>query len=291
MVQEVVVIAGGNTQSFWTYDIDADAWSALPDVPSAVGPGGAIAQLQRLGNIYVLRGGGTTDFYRYDINSGAWSQLAATPGPVGAGGALVGINYGTQSQRDRLNALQGGGSTSVWDYDVDSDSWMTIAQVPEPVDDGGGLASPNVGQEGTLELLAGGGSTTVHKLDVASGAWATFGAAPAPVNAGGAISNLFNSCDFAFTGGGATAFFSTGTLCTSAGPLAATPAPVMSGAGIATAPGLVGAQTDWVFGTRGGGTTDFWRYSISANAWVAVAATPGPINGGGAIVEVRPLAP
>ncbi|HVG57782.1 MAG TPA: hypothetical protein VNA24_04460 [Hyalangium sp.] len=291
VVQEVVVLAGGNAQSFWTYDLDTDTWSTLPDVPGAIGPGGALAQLQRLGAIYALRGGGTTDFYRLDMNAGVWSQLAATPGPVNAGGALVGINYGTQSQRDRLYALQGGGSTSVWDYDVASNAWTTIAQVPEPVGDGGGIASPNIGQEGTLELIAGGGSTRVHRLDVASGTWSTLGAAPAPVLAGGSIFNLFNSCDYAFTGGGSTAFFSTGTLCTSAGSLAATPAPVMAGAGVTAAPGLGGVQADWVFATRGGGTTDFWRYSISADSWSAMAATPGPISVGGAIVEVRPFAP
>jgi hypothetical protein len=289
--QEVVVLAGGNTRSFWTYDLDTNTWNTLPDVPGAIGPGGALAQMQRFGEIYALRGGGTTDFYRYDMNSGDWSQLAATPGPVNAGGALVGINYGTQSQRDRLYAAQGGGSTSVWDYDVASNTWTTLAQVPEPVSDGGGIASPNIGQEGTLEVLAGGGSTVVHKLDVASGTWNTLGAAPAPVLAGGAIFNLFNGCDYAFTGGGSTAFFSTGTLCTSAGSLAATPAPVMPGAGIAAAPGLGGVQADWVFGVRGGGTTDFWRYSISANSWSAMAATPGSISAGGAIVEVRPVAP
>jgi hypothetical protein len=180
----------------------------------------------------------------------------------------------------------------VWDYDVASDSWTAIAQVPEPVREGGALASPNIGQEGTLEVLAGGGSKTVHKLDVASGSWSTLADAPAPVVAGGAISHQFNGCAFAFTGG-TTAFFSTGTLCTSSGVLSSTPAPVMSGAGIATAPGLanLGAREDWVFGTRGGGTTDFWRYSISGNTWTTLAALPGAISDGGAIVEVRPASP
>ena len=94
LAQEIVAVAGGGTRSFWTYDFETDAWRALADALAAVGPGGALAQLQSPGFVYLLCGGGTTDFYKYELNTGIWTQLPATPGPVGAGGALAGYNAG-----------------------------------------------------------------------------------------------------------------------------------------------------------------------------------------------------
>jgi hypothetical protein len=179
-------------------------------MPAPVGAGGAIAQLQRLGQIYVLRGNGTTDFWSFD--RGQWQALAATPGPVNAGGGLVGINYGTRSHRDVLYALQGGGSSAVWKYDVTLDRWTQQSNVPFAVGPGGAITSPNWGghDEGTLNVLQGGGTTAVWSLDVAANAWTLIDNTPDAVVAGGAVSSQFNGCDFAFIGGGTREFFAMG---------------------------------------------------------------------------------
>jgi hypothetical protein len=126
----VAALRGNQTTDFWCFNIDHLMWETGPATPAPVGPGGALAQLQRLGHLYALRGGGTRDFWRLDP-TGLWVSRAPTPGPVGAGGSLVGINYGTLSQRDVLYALQGGGSGAVWRYDVETDTWAEIAKVPD----------------------------------------------------------------------------------------------------------------------------------------------------------------
>jgi hypothetical protein len=128
---QIAALRGNNSRDFWCFDIPSGAWitgPGIPPFPAAIGPGASLAQLQRIGRIYALRGGGTSDFYQ--LQSGRWAPLSNTPGPVNAGGALVGINYGTRSQRDVLYALQGGSSSAIWRYDVASDTWTHISNLP-----------------------------------------------------------------------------------------------------------------------------------------------------------------
>jgi hypothetical protein len=208
----IAALRGGNTTDFWQFNIDENRWCAGPGTPSPVGPGGAIAQLQRIGKVYVLRGNGTTDFW--SLEDGKWRTLASTPGPVSTGGGLAGINYGTRSQRDVLYALQGGGSTALWKYDDATNTWAHQNDVPTPVGPGGAITSPNArgADEGALNILQGGGSPSVWSLDISANSWKLIDNAPSAIAAGGATSNQFNGCDFAFVGGGSSQFFSTGLV-------------------------------------------------------------------------------
>jgi hypothetical protein len=128
---QIAALRGGGTSDFWCFDINSNTWvtGAFSALPAAVGPGASLAQLQHLGRIYALRGGGTSDFW--GLQSGKWVKLASTPGPVGDGGGLAGINYGTDSQRDELFALQGGDSNAVWKYDVSTDTWTQAGDIPD----------------------------------------------------------------------------------------------------------------------------------------------------------------
>jgi hypothetical protein len=167
--------------------------------------------------------------------------------------------------------------------------WAMPGQLGAGVGAGGALTAPNIGLEGTLNVLPGDGTRTVWSLDIASNTWTVAGTAPSATVQGGAISNLFNSCDFALVGGGSSDFFQTAGIYCATASLANTPGAVGPGGALATAPGLGGAPTDSVFALRGGGTTDFWRYSIATNTWSTVL-TPMPIPGsasdGAALVEV-----
>ncbi|HEU4388846.1 MAG TPA: hypothetical protein VFV34_13675, partial [Blastocatellia bacterium] len=175
-----------------------------------VGAGGCIAQLQGRGEIYVLRGGRTTDFWV--LRRGVWTSLAPAPGPVDSGGSLVGLNHGSSVRGNRLYALQGGGSTAVWKYDVQADKWSHLSDALGPIGPGGCITAPNTGgdDEGYLDIVQGGGSSTVWSLAVAANAWKVIDTIPGPVLQGGATSQQFNGCDFTFAGGDSNQFVATG---------------------------------------------------------------------------------
>jgi hypothetical protein len=208
----LATLRGGNTTDFWVYDIKANHWCVGPSTPAAVGSGGAIAQLQGSGEIYALRGGATADFWKFD--DGVWTKLADTPGLVNTGGGLVGINHGTRSHKRVLYALQGNGSTAVWKYDTETNTWSHQADAPAPIGPGGAITSSNsgTGDEGTLIILQGGGSTKVWHLDIKieGNVWREINSAPTGVATGGAIAAQVNGCNFALVGGGSNEFFSTG---------------------------------------------------------------------------------
>lgn len=106
-------------------------WPGIPPVPAAIGPGASLAQLQSLGRIYaLLYRRWNLRFLAAPVRKIDTTMLSNTPGPVNGGGALVGINYGTQSQGDVLYALQGGSSPAIWRYDVASDTWTHIGNLP-----------------------------------------------------------------------------------------------------------------------------------------------------------------
>jgi hypothetical protein len=208
----LAALRGGNTQDFWLYDIKTNRWCEGPDTPAPVGAGGAIAQLQNHGHIYVLRGGGTADFWKFD--DGFWTKMADAPGLVNAGGGLAGDNSGGGPYN--LFALQGGGSTAVWTYNIATNKWSHLTDAPAPIGSGGAITSSNAGtsDEATLIILQGSSSTKAWNLDVNTTAnvWREISNAPAPVTKGGAISAQFNGCSFGLVGGGSSEFFSTGTL-------------------------------------------------------------------------------
>jgi hypothetical protein len=60
---------GGSGNEFWRYDVSADSWTQLDDVPAGsrrrkVGRGGALAWYG--GRVYALKGGGSTQFWSFD---------------------------------------------------------------------------------------------------------------------------------------------------------------------------------------------------------------------------------
>jgi len=72
---------GGSGNEFWRYDVSADSWTQLDDVPAGsrrrkVGRGGALAWYG--GRVYALKGGGSTQFWSFE----PLAALATTPQPA-----------------------------------------------------------------------------------------------------------------------------------------------------------------------------------------------------------------
>jgi hypothetical protein len=190
----VFALRGGGTTDFWQYSISENAWAMLPSTPAPVDDGGAIVQVnsyafctQGEGKycLATLRGGNTTDFWVFDIKANHWCAGPNMPAPVGPGGAIAQLQG-----RGEIYALRGGSTADFWRFD--DGIWMKLADVPGPVNAGGGLVAINHGtrsQKRYLYALQGGGSTAVWRFDLESEKWSHQADAPAPIGSGGAITS------------------------------------------------------------------------------------------------------
>jgi hypothetical protein len=66
----VYALKGGNTQEFWSYQVESDKWVQKPDIPLGGGKrvkgGGALTVGK--GKLYALKGNNTLEFYRYGLS-------------------------------------------------------------------------------------------------------------------------------------------------------------------------------------------------------------------------------
>ena len=72
------------------YDIAQETWAFMADMPADIGGGSSMAYPSNGGDfIYVVRGGNTRNFYKYSISGNTWTSLLDTPYFIGGGGAIV----------------------------------------------------------------------------------------------------------------------------------------------------------------------------------------------------------
>lgn len=124
----IYMAKGGNTCEFWRYDVVADTWTQLPDVPEQPsgkrvrsGTGMVCARLRDTSNVYLLKGN-ARDFLRFNTLAGRWEVLPSAP-------VVTGFRYDEGSwlvyddsqhiycHRAKLHEF--------WKFDVASGTWET----------------------------------------------------------------------------------------------------------------------------------------------------------------------
>ncbi|MFO7650436.1 MAG: T9SS type A sorting domain-containing protein [bacterium] len=123
--ERIFALVGNNTNDFLAYDVLADGWSRLSDMPfAAVGPerrAGRGACATTDGNdVYLMKGHNTQEFWRYEPFSGRWREL---PQP----GFIKRIKAGTMaSDGDGSLYLIPGGSSNEWRvFNLRNQEWRT----------------------------------------------------------------------------------------------------------------------------------------------------------------------
>jgi hypothetical protein len=152
----VYLLKGSGTQEFYRYNtalLDA-GWETLPTAPGGVSGktfknGSSVVYYPEDrdaggGVIYALKGT-YNEFYAYDVDSGVWTTKAGLPlvGSSGKKKAKDGAGLATDG-RD-VYALKGGNTLEFWTYQVDSDKWTQLADMPagagKKVKGGGAVAA------------------------------------------------------------------------------------------------------------------------------------------------------
>ncbi len=253
---------GVSTVTMYRYDITANTWSTMANAPATLGGNGNISK--KGDYMYVLRGTNTATFYRYSFSGNSWTTLTNTP----AATQYVGVSYNVAE--DLIYVFRGNSTYDWWKYDPDNGTFVGATDLPAAPGTGADLVYAN----SSIYLRRGNNSTSFYSLNLSTGStWATLTSAPAAFNDDNKGLNVGNTL-FYFRGSATNTFYrfnigigGTGTWVSSG----TAPATVNAGASMAY-PG----SGDYIYGTRGGITTSFWRYSISGDIWsdAAVADLP-----------------
>ena len=128
----VFALPAKDSKLFYRYDISANTWAKMADIPAKVQWGGALTTDGTY--IYALPAKDSQLFYRYDISANTWTARANIPAKVKEGGALTfdGTNVYALSAKD---------SQLFYRYDTTANSWTGMANIPSKVSKTGALTT------------------------------------------------------------------------------------------------------------------------------------------------------
>src|SRR2546422_11048988 len=177
--------SGGYTNPTRLYNINTDLWSAGTAAPLPARAEAASGDTTHGGFLYVIGGEGSTgvlaDLQRYDPVTDMWTPLMSMPtARAGAAAAVIDDGIFVIGGRQSTNGPCSGGPylQTVEKYDIDTNTWSPVAQLPTPRSD---LAA--VARGGKIFVFGGCSSTgvtnEVDMYDPQTNTWTT-GLAPMP---------------------------------------------------------------------------------------------------------------
>lgn len=199
---------GNNTTSFWRYDIDADTWSDedAADTPLTMYYGGS-AVYDGSQYIYVLRGYNDDAFWRYDTSEDSWETLTladfgSTSNAIN-NNAYQGADLTIDQSDQVIYALQGGLKDGFSVYDINTNSWTVLPDVPQlPYL---GSAIEYVASANKVYYVPGYNSDKFFSYDISGQTWTELANAPDSIYYGANLKNVGD--DLYLTEGGNTTGF------------------------------------------------------------------------------------
>ncbi len=253
---------GGNTTTFYSYDIATDTWSTLAVAPAAVNTGGDLVEGPS-DYLYGLRGNATSAFWRYRISTNTWSDTDAADAPfaVSSGGSLVydGSRY--------IYALKGSSDDAFARYDTTNDVWENMANVDFGAPDyavdnliqsGGDLIYDG---NGTIYAIQGNTRAGFASYSISGNSWTRLTNLPALAYDGANISYDSTSNAIYYLSGWSEPFMYKYDIDTETwSKLADAPATIANGGVMRNVSGIL-------YVLRGASSTTFWRYHIAKATW------------------------
>jgi hypothetical protein len=283
---KIYAIFGGYSQGFYSYDISLDTWTKLADLLDTPWTG---ATMEIAGNsIFVARGNATVDFWLYDIpdddSEGMWDSRPPVPLAVSAGADLV------NGQDGNLYMVRGNGSQNFYRYNIAGRRWYaTVAQLPSTCGAGATACTFSNEQRGVywnhnLYFMRSNGTQDILQYNITGNTWTALATdvTPQPVNFGSLTLNTREDLIYAFRANATTDFWKFDPDA-AAGQRWVGPKQVQDAVGNLRA---VGTGGDLIWNQQSGangalyafvgiGTTNFYKFDITNNAWLSAGSTPG----------------
>lgn len=280
------VFRGGNTTNFYKYDIAKNTW-LLPSrglfsrvFDGVIGTQGTINTgadiLKGDGhNFYLTRGNYADDFLRWNEETGEVTQLANTPNGVFTGSSMV-----YDGNANQIYFTAGTTDRNFFSYDIATNVWTKITSDPLPIVANTGSSMVYDGAR-YIYLNRGGNTANFYQYDQQANPgfrWTSLTNVTAAVSNGAELL-LKNGLIYTMRGGSnannALYRFTPGGLGSWAAmtPLSTT---------VGTDGFFVDGNDGYFYLGRALNTTDFFRYSVSGNAWEQLSAMPAQPTTGAA---------
>jgi hypothetical protein len=312
------VPANNVISSNFTCAVQETGWVRLTDLlPGGKGKkvkdGGCLAPYKGTDTSYIygLKGNGRCEFYRFNAADNAWVAKESIPA-IGTSGKKKAVKKGAcmaptlieldgAEPADDIYAAKGNGTLEWWKYDpalsgTPTYPWTQKLDVPagaKACKEGCGAATVMIGDTSFIFFLKGSGTQEFYRYNATTNTWATMTNAPTgtsgkPFKNGSALcasedgSKVFcikGSYNELFVYDVATNAWTSKTSLPLTGS-SGKKKKVKDGAGIAYHAG-------YVYGIKGGGTSEFWTYQADSDKWIQGPDVPTgsgkPVKGGGAL--------
>jgi hypothetical protein len=277
----VYAFRGGYSKAFYCYDVRSKTWTAKESLSYPVGHGASLtwdhgAYLYALGG--TSPGGNHFRLFRYGIASNSWSEMPpdSLPGNFGTASALA---WGGGGYLYAIQGLLPLNTQGFFRYDVSAEEWSLKQDVPKPCSLGASLCWD---QAGYIYALCANKSRAFCRYST-SGSWSVMDSTPTAVVHGAALA--YNSLDdgiYAWSGTtNPTRFWRYDADGDTWSVRASPPANVGYG-------GALTGCAGFVYGLRGNGNTEFWRYYPILESGKSLRA--GVIAEYGSLMETNSLA-
>ena len=221
--------------------------------------------------LFILRGHNSTELWCYDIEKNVFRTLALAPTAIYYG-SLVGVHADRYLYTCRgYDGAAVAATTTFYRYDIWTNTWATVAAIPDAVDYTGGAAVYDGSRY--IYLLRGGGTSDFYRYDCTTNTWATMASLPVTVSY---PSNLVKAGNYLYVlVGNATAYFYRYDIANNTWTaMADAPSATRAGA-------LAWDGGDYIYALRGYALKDFFRYRISTNTWETLLPAPAATEWGG----------
>ncbi len=290
----IYMLSGNYRQNFFKYDVAADTWSQLPEIPFYVEYGGS---LKVVGDyIYATRGANSTGFYRFNINENSWeSPQRGFFGPsTNSGSSYFGFYYGTNIAEDNngnIYIVRGNYDNTFGKYNIQTGVFTELAKLPVGAYNGAALIYNE--DEDAIYMTSGDLRTRrsgninnyFMKYDIAANSWEIITTDRVPYQTTYGSSMTYDGSRYIYLtrGGGSNTWWRYDTQA-SEGSRWSSNLPTISGWNQGYG-GRIIYKDNYIYSICGQNTNTFWRYDVTGGSWTQLNNIPGNVYIGGSLVD------